>query len=114
MPKKAPKKSRIPEAKVKALLERDRILTDCIQKIQSACSAITETERVLKLPRTAYDDTLRNIEEHYQEIGDDIQSQGIKLCGGVIDRWVEYCNAPINPHAKQSLREEEIASAYDA
>lgn len=60
--------------------------------ITTVTAEIVKTEKEVKLPRTGLDDQMRAVEEHFNEIADKLEEQGIEACGNDLDEWIDVCN----------------------
>jgi hypothetical protein len=74
------------------ILQREADMQDIADLAIQLKSRIIKSERVHKLPRSTFEDTLGQIEEHFREQADAAEEQGLDMFAGNIDAWVECVN----------------------
>lgn len=71
------------------LVKQHSALRNLAAAICEAKEKLMETESAYKLPReAAFEDTLSDMEEHYNSLADNTELEGISACGGDVDEWI--------------------------
>jgi hypothetical protein len=84
-----PKRKFKRQTKLNALIRREAKFNQVVEAVLTAKKLVIDTEKDLKLPRSDWEDKLGDAEEYFNELRDEAELKGVKLCGNDVDEWLE-------------------------